>query len=202
MASSAIPIFFPSVAIDGRHFGDGSIRNTAPLSPAINLDAERIIAVGVQGGTVADTRPRKKLRPPTVAQIAGVLLDAVMLDAIEADVEHSGRVNRSVLSCRRGDGPNPFRWIDVLWLTPSVDLGTVASGLARHVPPIVRYLLRGLGGDEAITELLSYLLSAPVYTRQLIEIGRADVQAAKTEILHFLAETSHRSGGAGLRRSM
>ena len=102
MASSAIPVFFPSVEIDGRHFGDGSIRNTAPLSPAINLGADRIVAIGVQRPR-APTEPRaaKKLPPPTIAQIAGVLLDAVMLDAIEVDVEHSERVNRSVLELPR-----------------------------------------------------------------------------------------------------
>jgi NTE family protein len=94
MASSAIPIFFPSVEIDGRHFGDGSIRNTAPLSPAINLGAARIVAIGVRGpgGERASVRRRAA---PTVAQIAGALLDAVMIDAIEVDVEHSDRVNTS-----------------------------------------------------------------------------------------------------------
>ena len=109
MASSAIPIFFPSIEIDGRHFGDGCIRNTAPLSPAINLGADRILAIGVQGAVAAETAQRKKLPPPTIAQIAGVLLDAVMLDAIETDVEHSGRVNRSVSNCR-SDSANSFRW--------------------------------------------------------------------------------------------
>jgi len=187
MASSAIPIFFPSVAIDGRHFGDGSIRNTSPLSPAINLGADRILAIGVQG-TGESAPPRaKKLPPPTIAQIAGVLLDAVMLDAIESDVEHSGRVNRSVVSSHASEGGNPFRWIDVLWLRPSVDIGAIAAELSDRVPPIVRYLLRGLGTDEAITELLSYLLFDPAFTTRLIEAGRADVLAAKAEIRRFAA---------------
>jgi NTE family protein len=88
LASSAIPIFFPSVEIAGRYFGDGSIRNTTPLSPAINLGADRIIAIGVSGPPpdATSTGPRE---PPTVAEVAGVLLDAVMLDAVEVDVEHS-----------------------------------------------------------------------------------------------------------------
>ena len=186
MASSAIPIFFPSVKIDGRHFGDGCIRNTAPLSPAINLGAQRIVAVGVQGPGTEDTG-RKKLPPPTIAQIAGVLLDAVMLDAIESDVEHSARVNRSVMSCRARDGQDPFRWVDVLWLRPSMDIGALAAELSDHVPPVVRYLMRGLGTDESISELVSYLLFDPAFTMRLIEAGRADVRAAKAEILRFAA---------------
>jgi NTE family protein len=92
MASSAIPVFFPSVQIDGRHFGDGSLRNTSPLSPAINLGADRIVTIGVLGASPEAPRARRKrLPPPTIAQIAGVLLDAVMLDAVEADVEHAQR---------------------------------------------------------------------------------------------------------------
>lgn len=184
MASSAIPIFFPSVRIEGRHFGDGCIRNTAPLSPAINLGADRIVAIGVQGPAAEE--PRKKLAPPTIAQIAGVLLDAVMLDAVESDVEHSGRVNRSVLSCR-APGTDSFRWIDVLWLRPSMNVGALAAELSDHVPPAVRYLMRGLGTDESITELLSYLLFDPAFTSRLIEAGRADVRAARAEILRFAA---------------
>jgi NTE family protein len=188
MASSAIPIFFPSVRIDGRHFGDGCIRNTAPLSPAINLGADRIVAIGVQGPGRPDSARPRKLPPPTIAQIAGVLLDAVMLDAIETDVEHSGRVNRSVLSCRGSDPDNPFRRVDVLWLSPSADFGALATELADHVPPIVRYLMRGLGTDESITELLSYLLFDPAFTGRLIELGRSDVIAGREQIERFFAQ--------------
>jgi NTE family protein len=195
MASSAIPIFFPSVKIDGRHFGDGCIRNTAPLSPAINLGAQRVVAVGVQGPG-SDAAASRKLPPPTIAQIAGVLLDAVMLDAIESDVEHSARVNRSVVSCRAREGNDPFRWVDVLWLRPSVDIGALAAELADHVPPVVRYLMRGLGTDESISELVSYLLFDPAFTLRLIEAGRSDVRAAKAEILRFAA------GGAAPPRSV
>ncbi len=194
MASSAIPVFFPTVQIGGRHFGDGCIRNTAPLSPAINLGADRIVAIGVQGPGARDTAKPKKLPPPTIAQIAGVLLDAVMIDAIEVDVEHSDRVNTSVVSCRDRDPNNPFRWIDVLWLRPSADIGSIAAELADRVPPILRYLMRGLGTDEAITELLSYLLFDPMFCSRLVDLGRDDVIAAREQIAHFFA---HGAGAKG-----
>ena len=187
MASSAIPIFFPSVEIEGRHFGDGSIRNTAPLSPAIHLGADRVLAIGVrQAGLPPEKAATTRRAPPTIAQIAGALLDAVMLDAMEVDVEHSARVNTSVLASPTGDPRNPFRWIDVLWLSPSCEFGEIASELAEHIPGIVRYLMRGLGSDESTTELASYLLFDGAFCTRLMEIGRADVEGRRDEVRAFL----------------
>jgi len=188
MASSAIPIFFPSVAIEGRHFGDGSVRNSAPLSPAINLGADRIVAVGVrQPGSGAVTVTRAK--PPSIAQIAGALLDAVMLDAIGTDVEHSERVNTSVLATPTGSRDQPFRWIDVLWISPRRHFSDIAAEFADRIPPIVRYLMRGLGTDEETTELASYLLFDAAFCGRLIEIGRNDVAERQEEISAFVAGT-------------
>lgn len=116
------------------------------------------------------------------------LLDTAPLRALMARIPLS-QIEANVQS---GDPFNPFRWIDVLWLTPSVDFGSIAAELSDHVPPIVRYLLRGLGSDAAISELLSYLLFAPAFTRRLVEIGRTDALAAKAEILHFFAEAAGR----------
>ena len=190
MASAAIPIFFPSVLIDGRHFGDGSIRNTAPLSHAINLGADRIVAVAVREPGKPSAPPRRKGQgpPPTIAQIAGVLLDAVMLDAIEVDVEHSQRVNTSVVGCPTRDRHAPFRYVDVLWISPSQDFGQLAAELSDRIPGVVRYLLRGLGSDDAVTELASYLLFDTVYCERLIEAGRGDVAAERDRISEFFAK--------------
>jgi NTE family protein len=186
LASSAIPIFFPSVEIDGRHYGDGSIRNTAPLSPAINLGAERIIAIGVSGPPPEDTTAAVH-KPPTIARVAGVVLDAVMLDAIEVDVEHSERVNTSVIRSPTGDAGQPFREIAVLWLRPSERVRELAAELADRIPPIVRYLMRGLGPDESITELASYLLFDSDFCARLIDLGREDVAAERQKIAAFFA---------------
>jgi NTE family protein len=173
------------VEIDGRHFGDGSIRNTTPLSPAINLGAERVIAIGVSGPT--PTVPVAPLPVPTVAQIAGVLLDAVMLDAIEVDVEHSERVNASVVHHpTAGDG---FRAVEVLWIRPSFQVREIAAELTHRIPAVVRYLLRGLGSDASVTELASYLLFDGPFCRRLIELGRADVAAEQDRIGRFFAGT-------------
>jgi len=187
MASSAIPIFFPSVEIEGRHLGDGSIRNTAPLSPAIHLGADRIIAIGVRRAGLPPERARAGRRAaPTIAEIAGALLDAVMLDAIEVDVEHSGRVNQSVLAAPTPEAEHPFRWVEVLWVSPSRSFREVAAELEHRIPPIVRYLMRGLGPDDATTELASYLLFDGEFCRRLVEAGKADVRARSDEIAEFL----------------
>jgi NTE family protein len=183
LASSAIPIFFPPVDVAGRYFGDGSIRNTAPLSPAINLGADRIIAIGVSGPP--PTSPPDPLGPPTVAEVAGVLLDAVMLDAIEVDVEHSERVNSSVLHHPTGGADDPFRRVDVLLIRPSHGVRELAKGLIHRIPSVVRYLLRGLGPDEATTELASYLLFDTAFCSKLIELGRQDVVAERERIARF-----------------
>ena len=185
MASSAIPVFFPSVPIGGRWFGDGSVRNTNPLSPAIHLGARRILTIGVRSAVGVPEATHKPRPPePTIAEIAGVLLDAVMLDAIEMDVAHSRRVNRGVLAC--GKGPDyPFSHVDLLWLAPSQDIGEIAADLADEIPPIVRYLLRGLGNDQATTELASYLLFDASYCARLVELGRKDAWARADEIRSF-----------------
>jgi len=184
VASSAIPIFFPSVAIGGRYFGDGSIRNTAPLSPAINLGADRIIAIGVSGPT-PETVTASPLDPPTVAQVAGVLLDAVMLDAIEVDVEHSERVNASVQHHETGDEDAVFRSVDVLWIRPSHRVRGLAEELVHRLPVVVHYLLRGLGSDASVAELASYLLFDSTFCSKLIDLGREDVVAERERIARF-----------------
>lgn len=188
MASSAIPIFFPSVAVGERHLADGCIRNTTPLSPAIHMGADRVVAIGVrEARTPGAPPPIDTSEPPSVAQIAGVLLDAVMLDALEMDVAHSERINTSVELCRSTDPANPFRWVDVLWLGPSTSIASIASEMAGHIPRIVRYLMRGLGSDEATTELTSYLLFEPAFCQRLLELGRTDALESADVIRSFFA---------------
>jgi NTE family protein len=191
LASSAIPVFFPSVEIDGCYYGDGSIRNTAPLSPAINLGADRIIAIGVSGQPPSKPMPVPRPRP-TIAQVAGVLLDAVMLDAVEVDVEHSERVNMSVMEFPGETPRNGFRAVDILWLQPSRQVRAMAAELADRIPRVVRYLMRGLGSDEAVTEISSYLLFDAEFCGRLMELGRSDVRAERERIAKFF--TGRRDG--------
>ena len=111
-------------------------------------------------------------KPPSIAQVAGTLLDAVMLDAIGVDVEHSERVNTSVMTAPSHLPDEAFRFIEVLWLSPTCHFREIAQQFTHRIPPIVRYLMRGLGTDEETTELASYLLFDGEFCRRLIEIGR------------------------------
>ena len=114
-----------------------------------------------------------------------MLLDAVMLDAIEVDVEHSERVNTSVLHCPISCADGPFRKVDVLWIRPSHLVRQLAQELIHRMPAVVRYLLRGLGSDSAVTELASYLLFDSAFCGKLIELGRQDVAAERERIARF-----------------
>jgi NTE family protein len=184
LASCAIPIFFPPVWIASRAMADGCIRNTAPLRSAFRLGAERIIAIGVSSGRRA---PQKQSNGPSLAQIAGVLLDAVMLDALEADVEHADLINASVAGCS-AKHDSPLRQVPLLYIQPSSDIAAIAASMAHHIPVIVRYLMRGLGSDESTIDLASYLLFDAAFSRSLIDLGRADAFDARQRIEEFFAQ--------------
>lgn len=177
LASSAIPLLFPTVELDGRHFGDGCLRNTTPLGPAIRLGAKRILAVGVQEpmGVAA-------CRRPMVSDVASTVLDAIMMDALEKDVAHCQRVTASLA----GRTTEAFRPIEVMWLAPPAPIAPIARQLMHRIPPLIRYLLRGLGGDTAASELASYLLFHPEYCGRLLELGMEQVRRDRESIARFL----------------
>jgi NTE family protein len=177
MASSAIPMFFPTVELEGRHFGDGCLRNTTPLGPAIRLGAHKILAVGVH-----EPAGLAEKRAPMVADVAGTILDAIMMDAMEKDVAHCLRINENIPRDRTGD----FRKVDVMWLAPSRPIAPLARELMHKIPLQIRYLIHGLGGDRAAAELASYLLFHPDFCTLLIKLGRLDVLHRKNEIRTFL----------------
>lgn len=196
LASSAIPIFFPPVELDGAYFGDGCVRLTSPLSPAIHLGADRIVAIGIRylrsAERTAELNHREHLLSPSLSEIGGVLLNAVFLDALEGDVERLERINRTVALIRpeeRQLGP-PLRNIPLLVLRPSRDLGSLAVNQHEHFPRTLRYLLRGIGVTHARgADLLSYLAFAPEYIGQLLELGHGDTMARREEIERFFAAT-------------
>jgi NTE family protein len=216
LASSAIPIFFPPVKIKGLFYGDGCVRMHAPLSPAIHLGADRIVAVGVQSPPpielpVEHTRAlRRDWLPPS--EIVGVLLNAVFLDALEADVERLERVNRTVAFIHpehHGTQSQPLRAIPTLVLRPTQDLGTLAADQYSRFPRMLRYLLKGIGATgETGSDLLSYLAFEPEYVGRLIQLGYSDTMRRRSEVEAFLevevpdpsAETP-RSHGQDLRRA-
>jgi NTE family protein len=195
MASAAIPVFFPPVRLGETFYGDGCVRMNYPLSPAVHLGADRILAVSVRhlrqpGDTLYDERSDRADQMP-VSEIAGVLLNSVFLDSLDSDYERLERVNRTVALVPRerlNRGDLDIRRIPALVLRPSQDLGRLAADEYHRFPAMLRYLLRGIGaGGGTGEDLLSYLAFEPVYIRRVMELGFADAMARRDEIEAFLA---------------
>lgn len=187
IASSALPFFFPAVDVDGAWYGDGGIRLTAPLSPAVHLGASRIIAVSTRyaGSREEADRPATLGYPPP-AQVAGVLYNAIFLDQLDGDAFQMQQINRLIarLPAGRRDG---LRHIDLLMLRPSMDLGRLANAYEPELPRAFRFLTRGLGTRETRSnDMLSLVMFQSDYVRRLVELGEADAAARIDEIRRFL----------------
>lgn len=194
MASSAIPILFPPVKINDRYYGDGCIRNQSPCGPAIYLGADRLIAIGVRRrqDTFYSYHHSTGGESPTVSRVANVLMNAVMMDGLEADIMRISQINEGVRNLAPQDRKKiTVRNVDALWVAPSVDFSELAAKKSGDLPRIVRYLLRGSGTLEESSEMLSYLLFTPSYCRQLVEIGFSDGMREKDKIIEFLTRDTH-----------
>ena len=117
-----------------------------------------------------------------VADVASTILDAIMMDAMEKDVAHCQRINKNV----NGQSHDDFRKVEVLWIAPSRPIAPLAREMISRIPPQIRYLIHGLGGDQAAAELASYLLFHPDFCTLLLKLGRLDVLNRKDEIEEFL----------------
>lgn len=192
LASTAIPFVFPAAKIGEDFFADGSMRQIAPLSPALHLGARRIlvIAVGQFTGQIPTGRQRIAPSYPSFAQVAGHALSSIFLDNLGADLERMQRLNHvlSLVPEETQELHSEIAHIDALVLSPSRDLGALALPYAKDLPRGVRYLLHGLGSTEGTgASLLSYLLFDRRYTRALLDLGYADALARREEIGAFLA---------------
>jgi NTE family protein len=189
MASSAIPFIFSAVKINREFFGDGSMRQIAPISPALHLGAERVLVVGVRYENPSSARAESD-EYPSLAQIAGNVLNSIFLDSLEADLERLQRINKtiSLISADQlREGGVTLRSVDVLVIAPSADLEKIAARHAHHLPRSIRFLLRGLGAfNRNGSNLVSYLLFEKPFCRELIDLGYKDAMHRKEEILRFL----------------
>ncbi len=195
LASSAIPFVFPAVPlrIDERieYFGDGSMRQSAPISPAIHLGADRILIVGA-GRIFEPAGPRAgSSEYPNLAQVAGHALSNIFLDSLTADAERLQRINSTLkLLPTEVLGNTQLRPIDMLMISPSERLDDLAARHIGSLPFAIRALLRAMGvsgrGETARgAALASYLLFEADYTRELIDLGFNDAMARRDEVLEF-----------------
>ena len=211
MASSAIPFLFPATPlwVDGNmeYFGDGSMRQSSPLSPAVHLGANKILAIGVGqpqrrsmdlSGSSLQASAASKHRP-SLGNIAGHAMASVFNDTLMADVEQVQRVNQSIQQLKNHLSEHhgltvaqslPFREVEVLAMQPSESLDALAQAHVHELPRPVRRVLEGLGALKGSgAGLASYLLFEPGFLRALMALGAQDVAMRKEELLDFFSDS-------------
>jgi NTE family protein len=186
LASSAIPIIFPAVDIGNRYFGDGTVRQTAPLAPAIHLGASRIITVSVRG---VPTSGREDGAYPSSAQLFGLLFHSIFLDALETDAERLDRLNELLRQLTPAErAASGLRSIGLLMLQPSRDVGAMARGYPTHLPPLLTTVLRAMGARQSrAADFVSYLLFDSRYVADLMDLGYHDTMGQRARVETFLA---------------
>ncbi|MEP7383109.1 MAG: patatin-like phospholipase family protein [Gemmatimonadota bacterium] len=193
LASAALPIFFPAERVGNQWYGDGGIRLTAPLSPALHLGASRIMTVSTRStdSKVIDDPELPPSYPPP-AQVLGTLYNAVFLDVIDDDVLRMNMINRLVkgMAPEKRDG---MRVVDILVMRPSVDLGQLAREYEPRLPRVFRFLTRGLGTRKASSpDILSLVMFQEDFLRRVIALGEEDAERHHARISAFI------EGGADL----
>ena len=189
LASAALPFLFPAVRLGDDWYGDGGVRLHAPLSPAIHLGAERILAISTRYRPTHEEADQPAVHGyPPPAQVAGILLDAIFLDLIDYDALVLERLNRLLGKLARQEW-GELRPVDLLVLRPSQDLARLAAGCEACLPRGLRFFVRGLGAHETSRPaLLSLVMFMPEYLQPLMRIGESDVEARLDEVAAFLTD--------------
>jgi len=192
LASSALPFIFRPVHINREYFGDGSMRQIAPLSPGVHFGADRLLVIGVGRQLTPEGDRVSSTAYPSLAQIAGHALNSIFLDSLEVDLERLQRINRTLEIIPREileSTRYPLRPVQFRVVRPSVDLEKIATAHAAELPRTIRMLLRTVGGlQRNASTLLSYLLFERGYCRELIRLGYGDTMSRKDELLAFLQD--------------
>lgn len=187
LASAAIPVLFPAVRLGNTWHGDGSVRQTAPLSPALHLGADKLLVLATSGlPRHAEPSPVEIMPYPSPAQVLGVVLNAILFDHISYDVQNLNRISNIV---RQSAVAAPFgmRAIDCRVLRPSADLGAMAAAHEKDLPRSIQYLTRGWGSkDGQGSDILATVTFDHRYTSRLVELGRLDAETRLDELRAFL----------------
>ncbi|HYN13517.1 MAG TPA: patatin-like phospholipase family protein [Burkholderiales bacterium] len=188
LASAALPFIFPAVKLHREYFGDGSMRQIAPVSPALHLGADRVLIVGTGRQTDEQNRARSNVYP-SLAQVAGHALNSIFLDSLMVDIERLERINRTVRLIapeKLGGSGLQLRAVKVLFIAPSQPLERIAARFVHELPASVRFILRPTGAlNRSGSNLASYLLFERSYCRALIDLGYQDTLSREAEVKEF-----------------
>ncbi len=208
MASAAIPLLFPPIKVGQEFYGDGCLRNGAPLSPALHLGVNRLVVIGVrktatvsrqdqcadadtwhkESGAIDDESIVNLETKPNFGRILSVIINAIMLDAVESDVERLARINQTLnLLTDKARQATTLRHVDWLYIHPSDDIGQIAMEEAHSMPRILGYLVAGLGDLREASDLVSYLLFEPAFINRLLQLGYQDAMSRRDEIEEFFS---------------
>jgi len=192
LASSSLPFIFPAVKVHREYFGDGSVRQIAPISPALHLGADRVLVVGTGRQSPDQARARSNIYP-SVAQIAGHALNSIFLDGLSVDLERLERINRTVSLIppdKLAEAKVPLRPVRVLFISPSQPLERIAARFVHELPRSIRFILRPTGAlNRSGSNLVSYLLFEESFCRTLIDLGYQDTASRDNEVREFFEGT-------------
>jgi len=192
MASSAIPLIFPSVKLQNEYFADGAVRQLAPISPALHLGAEKVLVIGVSAIAHKRKKQVNMTHYPTPAKVTGHMLNAAFLDSMEGDVERLLRINRTVEAIPediRKKHNMELKPIELLEISPSESLDEIAGRHSHELPKAIKLLVGGSGNASRNgSGILSYLLFQSGFCKDLIQHGYDDAMARREEIESFFSE--------------
>ncbi len=194
LASAALPFAFSPVLLGHDYFGDGSLRLTSPLSPAIHLGAERILVITTRDGQPDQSNRAVIQSSPTIGEMAGHALDILFNDSLESDHERLTRINQTIALL----GPDaqlktPLRVVETVMLKPSQDIRDLALRYSGNLPWAVKALLDSIGRLNSDGRLESYLMFEPDYVGALIDLGYSDTMDRAEEIQDLLKERPTRN---------
>jgi NTE family protein len=196
LASASLPFIFPAVKVHREYFGDGSMRQIAPVSPALHLGADRVLIVGTGRQGEDQNRARSSVYP-SLAQIAGHALNSIFLDSLMVDIERLERINRTVRLIpkeRLSESAVQLRPVKVLFITPSQPLERIAARFLHELPPTVRFILKPTGAlNRSGSNLASYLLFEQSFCRALIDLGYQDTISREAEVREFFNPPEERA---------
>jgi NTE family protein len=188
LASAALPFIFPAIKVHREYFGDGSMRQLAPISPALHLGADRVLVVGTGRQVQDESRARSNVYP-SLAQVAGHALNSIFLDSLSVDLERLERINRTVSLIppeKLANSGSQLRPVKVLFISPSQPLERIAARFVHELPRTVRFLLRPTGAlSRSGSNLASYLLFEEPFTRALIDLGYQDTTERERDVREF-----------------